>query len=288
MSPNLRRTVRRALPAVLGFALPASAAEMLIPRVGIGAGLGSAAAPAALVGTMAPGLAGSFSAPSLSILAAPPLSGAPSFAAPGPVPAAASAPALAASASVADAPRLTKGDDVIDSRNNFGTVTKVLKDGRVRVRFEERFFSTRVPAEELTKSAELFDGLSRGSRMLHPNGRPGTVGTVFEDGRARVWYDDTRALNDEALILKRLDHPGDPFYAGPLEKVSGTTHVRNLIPAVPAVNGFSVGSRAEFKGAPGTIVEAYADGRVLFRFLGLMMGQFTNYPRLVRTSELSK
>jgi hypothetical protein len=98
MSHDFRRAVRLAVLAVLGFALPAAAVEVMIPRVGLEAGLGSAAAPAALIGASLPGLSASFSAPALSALSVPslsisaaPLAASPAFAAP-----AHAAPALAA------------------------------------------------------------------------------------------------------------------------------------------------------------------------------------------------
>ena len=104
MSQDSRRAVRLAVLAALGFALPVSAVEMVIPRVGLEAGLGSAAAPAALVGATLPGLSASFSAPALSVTAMPslsmsaaPLAAVPVLAVP--------APALAAASVVVDASR---------------------------------------------------------------------------------------------------------------------------------------------------------------------------------------
>ncbi|HEX4047247.1 MAG TPA: hypothetical protein VH309_05410 [Elusimicrobiota bacterium] len=107
MSQNLRRAARLAAFALLSFVLPAGAVEVVIPRVGLDAGLGSAAAPSALAGTMAPGLSAAYAAPALAPSAAPSLSlsAAPAFAVPAlPAPAAgaftpaAAAPALAPSA----------------------------------------------------------------------------------------------------------------------------------------------------------------------------------------------
>jgi hypothetical protein len=104
MSHDLRRAVRLAVLAALSFSLTAAAQEVSIPRVSVEAGLGAAAAPAALVGTSLPALSGSFTAPSLSALAAPsvPLAAAPVAASPAfAAPALAAAPAAALAASPA-------------------------------------------------------------------------------------------------------------------------------------------------------------------------------------------
>ena len=104
MSHDLRRAVRLALLAALGFAFPASAQEIAIPRVGLSAGLGTLAAPSALAGTTAPGLSAAYAAPSLALSA---------FATPTLAPAA--APALAASAI---APALDVLSDAAASRGD--------------------------------------------------------------------------------------------------------------------------------------------------------------------------
>jgi hypothetical protein len=99
MKYDLRRVVRLAVWAVVAAALPAAAVEVVIPRIGMEAGLGSAA-PAAMSATGLSGVSAALSAPALTPSFAPslPLSAAPLTAAPlaaAPAMLAAPAPALA-------------------------------------------------------------------------------------------------------------------------------------------------------------------------------------------------
>ena len=129
MSQDHRRAVRLSLLAALAFALPASAVEMVVPRVGVQAGLGIVAAPAAplsLIGSMVPGLSASLSAPSLSIPAA-----ASAFAVPAP---ALAAPAIApeaiaafAAASVPSAPFAFAAAPVADAPRSVAPALEVLR-----------------------------------------------------------------------------------------------------------------------------------------------------------------
>ena len=110
MSHELRRAVRLAALAVLGLVLPAAAVETIIPRVGLEAGLGSAAAPSAFIGASLPSLSASFAplaaspASAVPVLAAPALAPSAAFAAPLANAAIPSSPSAFAAAPVAAAP----------------------------------------------------------------------------------------------------------------------------------------------------------------------------------------
>jgi len=109
MKYDLRRAVRLAVWAVAAAALPAAAVEVVVPRIGMEAGLG-AAAPAAMSAaglSGAIGVSGALAAPALapSFAASLPLSAAPLTAAPlSAAPAAAAAPALSPALAPASLP----------------------------------------------------------------------------------------------------------------------------------------------------------------------------------------
>ena len=99
MSHDPRRAARLAVLAALVLSLPAFAIEAIVPRVGLGSGLGSVSAPAAFVGASL-SLQAVVAAPALSAALAP----APSLSAAPFAPAAASAAPALAAVSAAAAP----------------------------------------------------------------------------------------------------------------------------------------------------------------------------------------
>ncbi|MFI5363196.1 MAG: hypothetical protein ACHQ49_14615 [Elusimicrobiota bacterium] len=282
MSQDPRRSVRLSLLAALAFALPASAVEMVVPRVGVQAGLGaSVAAPAAFIPTFFPGLSAPLSPSALSMPSAFPAASQ-AFAVPVLAPAAALdpavAPAVAAAASAPSAFAAASAVSVADAPRSAAPALDVLRSAAASrdgsgVRFDGARAAApaafgrngSAPATESLKGfIKNADGVWVGGRVAE---QAQWINRMYEELSKKIDLGDVMNVMDDAYDEARVKLRGVEKSAADRKLAQSSVHLegtRNWIDAILVDNDDRVIAvhthRVYFHPAPGNPASEIAEG----------------------------